>query len=603
MTYQSRPQQPPAADVDAAGQRNLINVGEDEQGPWAGWGIGSYADPDEERNSETYAWRDELIEPGRHHQLFVDDGALASAVGITRSLHPPVKIGPVMKSPIAGFEVRSRNAPQWNPDKQLWEWWVMARRQNEGDGEGADGGGSAADRKGVPRHQAVLEKGQASGGGPVVFAHPDAVRQKDYHGNDAPVSNLTLYATSTTGEIWDFPALGLFEWEGSTENSIAVDPTGPQLYHVIRDESAPAEQRYKGLFGVANRAPAVSADGFAWTLLDVPPVPSRDESQFSYDPYKKRWLACVKQPTEFGRSVFLCQSPAHDFGSFSAPELMIKADDTDWANARSRVKNLCEDPAFLTPPIVDDEDYFAEIYNMAVLPYAGMYLGFPTVFNPIGAIPPPATNFTRINQVEMAVSRDLAQWERVADRTIVLGVEPYDGKNYDTGQLMPAGAPVVRPDGEIWFYYAAHRFNLSASDYRKFDGARELFRLGVQPADFADQAALCLAKLRPDGFVSLDAEMQGTVVTKPFVWPKGQRLWLNCDASWGEIYAEVVDVETAVRPLLGFGRAAGGPVRGDHPHGIALSWDGIAPADYGWEQPVRLKLYAHQARLYSFWLE
>ena len=67
MTLQSRPQQP--TDVDAAGQRNLINVGEDKQGPWAGWGIGSYADPDEEGSSETYAWRDELIEPGRDHQL------------------------------------------------------------------------------------------------------------------------------------------------------------------------------------------------------------------------------------------------------------------------------------------------------------------------------------------------------------------------------------------------------------------------------------------------------------------------------------------------------------------------------------------------------
>ena len=60
---------------------------------------------------------------------------------------------------------------------------------------------------------------------------------------------------------------------------------------------------------------------------------------------------------------------------------------------------------------------------------------------------------------------------------------------------------------------------------------------------------------------------------------------------------------TAVRPLLGFGRAAGGPIVGDHPNGVALEWDGIAPEGYGWEQPVRLKLYAHQARLYSFWLE
>ena len=63
----------------------------------------------------------------------------------------------------------------------------------------------------------------------------------------------------------------------------------------------------------------------------------------------------------------------------------------------------------------------------------------------------------------------------LTNRALVLGVEPYDGKNYDTGQVLPAGAPVVRPDGEIWFYYAAHRFNLSASDHRKYDGARERF--------------------------------------------------------------------------------------------------------------------------------
>lgn len=60
---------------------------------------------------------------------------------------------------------------------------------------------------------------------------------------------------------------------------------------------------------------------------------------------------------------------------------------------------LRADLAFYKPPVIDDEDYFAEIYNMAVLPFHGMYLGFPTVFNPLGAVPPPDTNFSRINQV------------------------------------------------------------------------------------------------------------------------------------------------------------------------------------------------------------
>ena len=43
----------------------------------------------------------------------------------------------------------------------------------------------------------------------------------------------------------------------------------------------------------------------------------------------------------------------------------------------------------------EEEDFMAEVYNMPVLPYEGLYLGFPTLFNPLGAIPPPTTNFTR----------------------------------------------------------------------------------------------------------------------------------------------------------------------------------------------------------------
>jgi hypothetical protein len=63
---------------------------------------------------------------------------------------------------------------------------------------------------------------------------------------------------------------------------------------------------------------------------------------------------------------------------------------------------------------------------------------------------------------------------------------------------------------------------------------------------------------------------------------------------------EVVDVETAVAPLQGFGGRAMAPIVGDHPHGIAVRWEG---ATAGWAStPVRLKFYYRQASLYSFWL-
>ena len=433
--------------------------------------------------------------------------------------------------------VQSRSAPLWNPEEERYEWW--------------------------------------------------------YNGPQARL------AISRDGERWEQPSLGLYECDSSTDNNIACDPNGPGLYHIVRDERDPdPNRRYKALFGVSGRGGATSPDGFAWTPLPSSSIPSQDESQFVYDPYTEQFLAMVKQPTEWGRSVWLATS--RDFDHFTEPELIFHADETDWENCRQRVRTIVDDPAYITPPIVDDEDYHAEIYNMAVMPYQGLYIGFPTVFNPIGAIPPPATNFTRINQIEMAVSRDLRTWDRVADRTPFIGIEPWDGENYGTSQLLMAGAPLVREDGEIWAYYNALRIPGSVEMYQRFDRCKELFRLGVDERHFADPGALCLAKLPPDRFVSIDGDEIATLVTQPFHW-RGEDLYLNADARWGEIYAEIQDAETG-RPLPGFW------VPGEEPppftgDSLRAKYEWKQPHDLVFEKPVRLKFYLHQARLYAYWLE
>lgn len=69
--------------------------------------------------------------------------------------------------------------------------------------------------------------------------------------------------------------------------------------------------------------------------------------------------------------------------------------------------------------------------------------------------------------IEIAVSRDLLHWERVAEREVFIGVEPWTGDNYGTSQLLPSGAPVVRDDGEIWCYYNALRLPGSRKQYEQ----------------------------------------------------------------------------------------------------------------------------------------
>ena len=381
-----------------------------------------------------------------------------------------------------------------------------------------------------------------------------------------------------------------WEWWFGTDFATSADGLNWERFalaeapvHVVRDERDPdPERRYKGLIG---------------GRLESPPVPSADESQFTYDPYNEQFIALVKHSTEYGRSVFLATSD--DGEHYSEQELIFHTDHEDWVNCRRRVRDYLDDPGYIKPAIVDDVDYRAEAYHMAVMPYEGLYLGFPMIFNPIGAIPPPHTSYTRINQVELAVSRDLRRWDRVGGRTLFIPIEHWDGARYDTSQVGMSGQPIVRENGEIWVYYIACRMPSSRDQYERFDGNRELYRLNVDPRLFEDETTICIGKLRPDGFVSLDGGMAGCVTSKPFVW-KGEDLYVNVDARWGELYAEIVDLN--MRPIPGFWvpLEQPPPLRGDHVRG-RIDWKG--KHDRVFDEPVRVRFYLHHARLYSFWLE
>ena len=191
-----------------------------------------------------------LLKPAEHKQLFIDDHAIHSMSGVSRRLGRLEKLGPVLRPDRSRGQtgLQSRSSPIWNPEKGLWEWW----------------------------HNGVYS----------------------FIGRS---SKLSCYATSRDGVEWEAPSLGLFEVNGSRDNNVAGDPNGRRLYHILRDEREedPA-RRYKGLFDSHDRWLGVSPDGFDWTMLDVSPIPSQDESHFIYDEYTEQFLAFVKQATSGG---------------------------------------------------------------------------------------------------------------------------------------------------------------------------------------------------------------------------------------------------------------------------------------------------------------
>ena len=352
-----------------------------------------------------------LIDAAKHKQLFLDDYAIETMDGLVRTLHPVDKQGPVIEpdESIGQLAVQSSSPPLWNPDRGLYEWWFNARY-------------STPPRP--PRMGTTVTRGH--------------------------------YATSTDGLTWDRPSLGLHEWEGSRDNNLAREPGKIGLTHILRDEREPAPaRRYKGMFGGGHREFGVSPDGFDWTMLDVPGIPSQDTSYMLYDEYTEQFLAYHKLSTEWGRSVWLAKCT--EFGDWSESVLVFHSDEQDRENAARRIQAVVDDPDYLTPPIIDEQDYIAQIYKMSVMPYEGLYVGFPVLYNPSGLIPPPRGNATGISQVELTVSRDLYNWDRVADREIFIPLDKWDGVNYGTCQILTCGRPLVRDDGEIWVYYSACR--------------------------------------------------------------------------------------------------------------------------------------------------
>ena len=104
--------------------------------------------------------------------------------------------------------------------------------------------------------------------------------------------------------------------------------------------------------------------------------------------------------------------------------------------------------------------------------------------------------------------------------------------------------------------------------------------------------AVCLAVLRRDGFISLDAgDMPGSVVTRRFTLPAG-RLFVNVESRGGELRAELEseDGKTLARSRVITADVARQP----------LEWEAGDPAAPAGRR-VALRFTLRNARLYSYW--
>jgi hypothetical protein len=481
-------------------------------------------------------------------QLFIDDYIIEEIDNLIRKLHQPQKfkgnavLRPERRWENAGIQVRQ--APVWVPEESIFKWLYMGSSTPLG-----------SERRLDP-------------------------------GDGFPSIRHICYATSTDGVNWEKPVVGLCDYGGvardSKQNNII--PAGEGVLLLLAPLHDPAEpdpeRRYKGLafWRGPGLSPAVSPDCLRWSYLDVPVISSQDEAEVTHDVDKGLFILTLKHQGPYGRSVYLTTS--EDFEHWSEQELVFYADERDQGNGKERLAKFFEHPDYLAPVCNRPEEYRTDVYHMGVFPYEGLYLGLPVMFHWSSAVPSDGRK-----SVELTSSRDLRHWNRVADRAPFLELSPVGRGAYDLAQIQPANRPIVR-NNELWFYYAGLKY-------------RALSNANMANKVYLDGSAVCMARLRMDGFVSLHGGIEwGSVLTKPIAI-EGKELHINVDSWRGQVKVEILDASDG-QPIPGFSQDESVPAVIDSID-ETMQWQDQSDLGNLLGKTVRIRFNLLRAELYAFW--
>jgi hypothetical protein len=366
-----------------------------------------------------------------------------------------------------------------------------------------------------------------------------------------PEHGFSQYATSTDGIHWTKPTLGLHAWpkNGAKDNNFVGG--GGSIMHTP-DDPDPA-RRYKAVSN-GDYLFRASPDGLRWERLSKGKIFSAgDTGHLMWDPLTEKYRGYAKISADVSgqRRRVVGYSEGTGFEAWPPMRLIMAPDDFDdrWVKPGSIQRT--------------------HFYNCPVTAYQNMYLGFLMVYR----AEDDEGYFHGPIFVELVTSRDGIHWLREeGDRPPLLPCGP--PRTWDHGMVFAAS--VLAAGDHLHLYYSGYD---GLHDYLPF------------------HAAIGLATLRKDGFVSLDGkDNPGTVTTKRLTGLSGQ-LHVNCEAKAGLLQVEVLDANGRVLP--GYRKRDCNEPRGDGVDQI-VTWEehNELPAT---KEPLRLRFSLKNASLYSFY--
>ena len=423
-----------------------------------------------------------------------------------------------------------------------------------------------------------------------------------YQDQGPTLHERNFFAQSEDGLNWEKPALGKQIIDGRDTNaifphsedemfcttSVMLDDRDPDpdrrykmvYFHRLMDPNRPKDNPRRDAGGLCM---AFSPNGTDWTPYEgnpISPIWLGDVEILTFDPFEEKYVI-------YGRYGGHPAMSAHpEFETWFAPIWPGKPEGV-WGTRRRIYRIESDDLFHWSDPVLafdpGDEDNLDD-GHYGFVPWCAdeMHLGILNVLHQVD------------NTMDMYLlnSRDGIHWNRMLDHRPL--VPRGDAGSYDQFMAETPSQPFMVGD-ELWIYYGGTSVHHDWWIYGKEQG------LDVPEAldpDLAHEGHhLCLATLRLDGYVSLDATVrEGWVETKP-MFSTASNLYINgkCHPG-GYIDVEIMDGWNNV--WSGFSRDDCQTFDGDSVH-HQVNWSGGGKVD---QNPghIKLRIYLKNAELYGF---
>lgn len=408
--------------------------------------------------------------------------------------------------------------------------------------------------------------------------------------------SFLAYAESLDGINWVKPALGVIDFDGSTNNNIVLKTEKVGNYNVTaglpgvfkdQNPNAPADERYKALIVSSAHGTDYhgllaykSPDGFRWKLISDRLILSDDAFDNQNIAY---WDTITKEYRIYWRYWSKSEKKAL-YRGIRGIKTATSKDFLTWENKQMLQYQDSPDEHLYTSPV---EPYFRAPH---------IYIGYPARYieRPWS---PSLKALPEVKEREYRSSRSMRYGTAITDSLFMAGRDARTFKRWNEAFLRPG----IERDGS-WTYgdnFIGWGLVETPSEY---PGAPNELSLYVSENYWKGKASKVRRyTLRLDGFVSVNGSAKGGELLTKKIKFTGKSLNLNFSASAaGGIRVEILDDQGG--PIPNFTMADSDVIFGDSVKRTA-TWKGNSDVSALEGKAVQIRFSITDADLYSFQFE